>query len=155
MNARAPIEWQRRAYAELMYAFMLRGTVDWYLWGRGWDVIECAPAEVVPPLPCEPNWATLPDWIRWWAIDGDGQMYGFHFKPMGSVERRTWFLGAHPPVSPGTPLEMRLGALETESGQQTVGDWYMTLRRRPAHIPGVEIPSKPARKSRRKAAKLD
>lgn len=141
-------EWQKRAYRQLCYAFMLRGTIDWYLWGQGWDVIERAPAELVPPLPCEPNWRALPYWVRWWAIDGDGTIHGYHFKPMGSVRSRFWFLGAHGPPHGKTPVEMYLDRLGTEDAPEPVREWWMTLRRRPESMQ----PSEPAPKSEPKRA---
>lgn len=151
-------EWQKRAYAQLMYAFMLRATIDWYLWGMGWDIIESAPAEVIPPLPCEPNWRALPYWVKWWAIDGNGTIRAFHLKPMGGGrERHVWFLGAHGPQSPGLPVEMIVGYLGTQAEPIPVRDWYMTLRRRPAHLelPGPEPVSELTplkRKSKKKEA---
>lgn len=140
--------WAKRAYAQLNYAFMLRATVDWNMWGFGWDVIESAPAEVVPALPVEPNWLALPYWVKWWAINGDGTIRAFHLKPMGWVERRIWMLGAHGPVQPGLPIEMIAGQLG-----EPVPDWWMTLRRRPAHMqPPVppEVEKKPKKKRKRK-----
>jgi hypothetical protein len=151
-------EWQRRAYKHLCYGFMLSGTIEAWRWGGAWDVIERAPLEIVPPLPCEPNWRTLPYWVNWWAIDGDGTIQAFHLKPMGWVERRLWMLGAHAPVTEGLPIEMIAGYLGTKDEPQPVTDWYMTLRRRPAHLqppePDPEPVSKPAAKPKRKKKEL-
>lgn len=148
------LDWQKRAYSQLMYAFMLQGTVDWYLWGMGWSVIEAAPAEVVPPLPCEPNWRALPTWVRWWAIDGDGTIRGFHFKPMGWVERKCWMLGAHgPPMNDKVPIQMHVGHLGSEDAPAPVFDWWMTLRRRPYTAEELEPEDQPVSKQRTRKSK--
>lgn len=150
-------DWCRRAYAQLMYAFMLRATVDWYMWGGGWDVIERAPEEVKPVLPCYPNWRALPAWVRWWTIDGDGTIRGWHLKPMGWVEKRVWMLGAHGPVQKGLPTEMILGYVGTKDEPQAISDWYVTLHRRPEAMesPEPEPVEEPKVKAKRKRKKKE
>jgi len=98
----------------------------------------------------------LPAWVRWWAIDGDGTIRGFHLKPMGWVEKRLWMLGAHGPPNKGvTAVQLLAGVLGTPDEPQSVPEWWMTLRRRPEHLQPTEVEQEPVGKPKRKAKRKE
>jgi hypothetical protein len=73
-----------------------------------------------PPEPPAPDWATAPEWAKWWAVDNNGAAFWFDAPP--TTKKGYWFW-------PGSRCR-RDGNARDLAGY----DWRQTMHQRPPAV---------------------